>query len=140
MPMLDELRGLLTYIGRRADAQQQREAMIDLLIWTMYADKLLALPENDRIDRLTEEMEWDSPTSPTQYLKISIAKIRDVFNDDEKAAAEMNSIYERLGTEEMRRDAYVACRDLAKADGEVASEEMNFLNTVKQRFNLADTP
>lgn len=136
--MLDDLRSLLNYVGRRADAQKQREAMIDMLLWTMYADKLLALPENDRIDQLTEEMEWDSPTPPSQYLKVAIAKIRDVLDDDDKAAVIMNSIYERLGTDEMRRDAYVACRDLAKVDGEVADEEVDFLNTVKQRFDLAE--
>lgn len=136
--MLDDLRGLLNYVGRRADAQRQREAMIDLLLWTMYADKLLALPENDRIDQLADEMEWNSPTPASQYLNAAIAKIRDVLEDAEKAVVEMNSIYERLGTDEMRKDAYMACRDLAQIDGDVADEEREFLNSVKQRFNLAD--
>lgn len=137
--MIDELRGLLNYIGRRADAQRQREAMIDLMIWTMYADKLIALPENEHIDRLADEMEWDSPTPPSQYLQVAIAKIRDVFVDEKKAADEMDSIYQRLGTDEMRKDAYVACRNLAKVDGEVVDEEMDFLNTVKRRFDLGDS-
>jgi hypothetical protein len=136
--MFDELRDLLNYVGRKADAQRQREAMIDLLLWTMYADKLLALPESDRIDEMSAEMEWDSPTPAPQYLQVAVARIRDVLDDEEKAAAEMDSIYERLGTDEMRRSAYAACRDLAKVDGEMADEELAFLNTVKQRFHLAD--
>lgn len=136
--MLNDLRGFLNYIGRRADAQLQREAMIDLMIWTMYADKLLSLPENEKIDQMTEEMEWKSPTPPSQYVMIAISKIRDVLEDEAKAAEEMDSIYERLGTDDMRRDAYTVCRDLARADGEVADEEVNFLNTIKQRFDLVE--
>lgn len=137
--MLDELRDLLNDIGRKADAQQQREAMIDLLLWTMYADKLLALPEADRIDEVSAEMEWESATPATQYLQVAVARIRDVLESEEKAAAEMDSIYERLGSDEMRRSAYEACLDLAKVDGEMADEELAFLNTVKQRFHLAET-
>lgn len=135
--MLDELRRLLNYIGRTANVQRQREAVIDLLIWTMYADNLLALPENDRIDRVADEMEWDSPMPAPQYLKVAIAKIRDALDDEEEAAAVMDSIYERLGTDHMRKEAYDACRALAQVDGEVADEEMDFLNSVKQRFDLA---
>ncbi len=136
--MLNELRGLLNYVGRKADAQRQREAMVDLLIWTMYADNLLALPENDRIDQLTETMEWDAPTPASQYLKRSIAKVRDAIDDEEKAELLMNGIYERLGTEDMRRSAYAACRDLARVDGEVAEEETDFLNSIKERFDIVD--
>lgn len=137
--MLDNVRDLLNYVGSKANAQQQREAMIDLLLWTMYADKLLALPENDRIDELSAEMEWDSPTPASQYLQVAVSRIRDVLEDPEKAAAEMDSIYERLGSDEMRRNAYTACRDLAKVDGEVSDEEQSFLNAIKQRFHLAET-
>ena len=136
--MRDSLRDMLSYVGRTSGVQHQREAMIDLLIWTMYADSRLALSENDKIDRLAEEMGWDSPTPAGQYLNTSIAKIRDVLDNEDNASAVMDSIYERLGSDEMRRKAYRACRELAAVDGDVADEETEFLRTVMDRFHLGE--
>lgn len=134
--MIDQFKGFFERIGRAADAQRQREAMIDLLIWMMYADNVLTLPENDRIDQITEEMEWDSPNRPSAYVNVSIAKIRDVLADDGKAKELLDSIDQRLGSDKMRSEAYEACRELANADGQVADEEMKLLNQVKHRFGI----
>ena len=134
--MIDQFKGFFERIGHAADAQKQREAMIDLLIWMMYADNVLTLPENDRIDQITEEMEWDSPNRPSVYVNTSIAKIRDVLADDGKAQELLDSIDKRLGSDKMRKEAYEACRELANADGQVADEEMKLLNRVKHRFGI----
>lgn len=135
--MLEQLSGLLERIGSAANAQKQREAMIDLLIWTMYADNVLTLPENDRIEKVSEEMKWESAMPAAQYLNLSIAKVRDVLDNQAKADDLLEDIRTRLGTAEMRREAYEACRDLAKSDGEIADKEMDLLTTVKERFNIA---
>ncbi len=112
--------------------------MVDLLIWTMYADNVLTLPENDRIDQVTEEMKWQSATAPRQYVNVSIAKVRDAIDNTSKANAFLSDISDRLGSDKMRTRAYEACRDLARADGEVANEEMHFLSTVKTHFGIGE--
>lgn len=136
--MLDHIRGLFKRIGSAADEQHQREAMVDLLIWTMYADNVLTLPENDRIDQVTEEMNWNSATPVQQYVNVSIAKVRDAIDDESKAEALLNDISDRLGSDKMRSRAYEACRELARADGEVDDREMHFLDSVKSRFGIGD--
>lgn len=136
--MLDHIRSLFKRIGSAADEQSQREAMVDLLVWTMYADNVLTLPENDRIDQVTEEMSWSSPMPPQQYVNIAIAKVRDAIDDPEQGETLMNDISDRLGSSKMRMHAYEACRDLAKADGEVADKEMRFLGTVKTHFGISE--
>ena len=134
--MLEQFRRFFERIGRAADAQRQREAMIDLLIWMMYADNVLTLPENDRIDQITAEMEWEAPSRPSVYINTSISKIRDVLADEEKGRALLEEIHSRLGTDRMRKEAYEACRELARADGQLADEELQLLNTVKERFGI----
>lgn len=135
--MIDRLRALFGKITAGEAAQHQREAMIDLLIWTMYADGRLALPENDKIDSLAEELPWDSVTPFQQYLNTSIARVRSVLADEEKSDELLGDIYGRLRDDEMRTRAFRACRDLAQVDGEVDEAESVFLDTVRARFNLA---
>ncbi len=110
--------------------------MIDLLIWTMYADNVLTLPENERIDEVTDEMPWDSAIPARQYLYVSIARVREALDDPEKAESLLNDISDRLGSRDMRVQTYEACRDLALADGEVAAQESQFLEVVKQHFKI----
>lgn len=136
--MLDHIRSLFKRIGSAADEQSQREAMVDLLVWTMYADNILTLPENDRIDQVTEEMSWSSPMPPQQYVNVAIAKVRDAIDDPEEGEAFLNDISDRLGSAKMRMHAYEACRDLAKADGEVVDKEMHFLSTVRTHFDIRE--
>lgn len=134
--MIDGLKRFFERIGRSADAQQQREAMIDLLIWTMYADTVLTLPENDRIDQITQEIEWDSPNRPSMYISQATPRIRDVLSDETRASELLDDINRRLGTDRMRREAYEACRELAGADGQLADEEMKLLQAVRERFGI----
>lgn len=134
--MLDQIRSLFKRIGGAEAEQKQREAMVDLLIWTMYADNVLSLPENDKIDQLTAEMPWDSTIPAQQYMLTSIARVRDAVEDSGASEALLEDIYKRLGSDAMRRRTYEACRDLAHADGEMAATEMHFLNTVKSRFKI----
>lgn len=136
--MLDHIRSLFKRIGSAADEQSQREAMVDLLVWTMYADNVLTLPENDRIDQVTEEMEWSSATPVQQYVNISIAKVRDALDDGEKGDALLNDISDRLGSGKMRQHAFQACRDLARADGEIADQETQFLEDVRAHFGISE--
>jgi uncharacterized tellurite resistance protein B-like protein len=134
--MLEQIRGLFKRIVSAADEQKQREAMVDLLIWTMYADNVLTLPENEKIDQVTDEMEWKSATSAQQYIYASIAKVREALDDPEKAELLLDDISERLNSDDMRMRTYEACRDLASVDGEVADKEMHFLNAVKKHFQI----
>ena len=134
--MLEQIRGLFKRIVSAADEQKQREAMVDLLIWTMYADNVLTLPENEKIDQVTEEMEWKSATPAQQYIYVSIAKVREALDDPTKAESLLDDISERLSSDEMRMQTYEACRDLASVDGEVADKEMHFLNAVKKHFQI----
>ena len=83
--MIDRLRSLLGKMNASHVPQQQREAMLDLLIWTMYADRRLALPENDSLDEMAGDMKWSAVTPVSQYMNHSFARIREVLDDPDEA-------------------------------------------------------
>ena len=134
--MIDTLRKLFEKGDETGIQQRGREAMVDLLIWTMYVDKVLTLPESDKIDRLSEDLTWESSDSVGQYLNASTSRVRDVLGDKDKAAVLLEDIRRRLDNEEMRREAYEACCELAQADGQVADEEAQFIDMLKREFNV----
>lgn len=134
--MLEQIRGLFKRIASTADEQKQREAMVDLLIWTMYADNVLTLPENEKIDQVTDEMSWNSTVPAQQYIYASISKVRQALDDSEEAELLLNDISERLQTDAVRLRTYEACRDLANVDGEMDEKELTFLSRVKTHFGI----
>ena len=136
--MIDTLRKLFEKGDETGMQQREREAMVDLLMWTMYIDKVLTLPESDKIDRLAEDLTWTSSTPVGQYINASTSRVRDALGDKDKAAALLEDIHRRLDNEEMRREAYEACCDLAQADGQVADEEAQFLTLLKRELNVED--
>lgn len=134
--MLKQLTSLFKRVDETDMQQRQREAMVDLLVWTMYADKVLALPENDRLDHMAEDLTWESTTPFSHYLNMSTAKVRDVLGNEDKAEELLNDISRRLETPAARQEAYDACCDLAQSDGEVVDEEVQFLNKLKSTLRV----
>ncbi len=132
--MIDTLTRLFRHTDDVAGHQQQREALLDLLVWTMYADDFLALPENDEIERLAEEMAWESITPVPQYLNAATARIRHVRAGQEDAGDLLDDIYQRLGDDETRTRAYDACRRLARADGKISEGELQFLDVLEDKL------
>lgn len=137
--MLERLRSYFKKVDESGAAQTQREAMVDLLLWTMYVDKRLSLPESEKIDQVAESLTWTSTTPMSQYLSLSTSKVRDILADEDKSDQFLDDIYRRLGSDEMRYQAYDACCDLAQADGEVAQAEEQFLTTLKTKFGVSQS-
>ena len=103
--------------------QTQREAIVDLLHYCMYADNFVALAEDRFINSVAATLSWDNMISFEVFEGGSIGKarkakesaaFRDTFNKD---------IVNRLATKEARSLALQLCKDLYNADtGMTASE------------------
>jgi uncharacterized tellurite resistance protein B-like protein len=116
----------------------EREATIDLLIWTMYADNLLALPETEKLDQITQEIPWDSPTRPDQYINSAFSRVRDVVADSTLADGFLADVSRRLGSRKARTQAYELCRELAQSDGQVAERETQLLKRIRAEFGIEE--
>ncbi|MEM1202711.1 MAG: hypothetical protein AAGN66_05735 [Acidobacteriota bacterium] len=119
-------------------AQAQREALVDLLVWTMYVDRHLALAERDTIEGHTRDLPWDAVTPLPTFLEAAVTRARDVLEDDNLAGEYLDGISHRLGTAEARRRALVACHELIASDGRLTEGEARHVKRVERRFELAE--
>lgn len=136
MGLIDTLSNQLRKTRKATTSTEEQEAVIDLLVMTMYADRFIDTAENDAIEHVAEEIDGDAPLPLTQYLNPSIAKVRRTTGDEVKQRALLEDISERLGTDRMRTLAYQAGRAVARADGEMADEEEHFLSSVRAVFEI----
>lgn len=134
--MLNRIRRLLRRVDAEQAAQRQREALLDLLIWTMYADNVLSLSENERLEDAADDITWESVQPVKQYINEAFSRIRTALDDEERAEELLESIHDRLETDEMRARAYETCHELAESDGSVASGEISLLSRVRERFGI----
>ncbi len=110
--------------------QSQREAMVDLCLLGIYSDDLVSLPEQQVIDDNPNRSEWESGISFSGYLQRNIPKIRSIKDDAEKVEELLQSIGDRLGNPELKRQASDELAAILATDGTVQVEE-DFLAMVK---------
>ena len=113
--------------------QRQREAIIDLVLFGMYADHLLSLAENQFLEDEVDELDWEAPISCVAYLSTAIHRVRDIEGSAEKRTAFLQSIRERLGDETGRQGALLVLEDLFASDGK-AREEQAVLDEIRAIF------
>lgn len=119
------------------DPQAYREALVDLLVWTMFVDRHLALAEQELIDAVTEDMEWTSMTPLGEFLQESSARARSVIDGDSAGAqGYLATIGERLHNPKDRKRVYEVCQELVNSDGKLRQEEIQHLRAVAKTFKL----
>jgi uncharacterized tellurite resistance protein B-like protein len=114
--------------------QAQREALIDLLVWTMFADRHVASVEAQQIRKEAEGLEWDGHRSIDRFIDGSVKRVRDVLGSETAEAAYLDDIHHRLADADMRLRALAACEELIGIDGDRAEAELAHLERVKSRF------
>jgi hypothetical protein len=136
--LFDRVLTLLRSHGQREGevTQTQREALIDLLVWTMFADRHVAVPEQNYIHRQAGDLTWESPRAVELYINGAVRRTRDVLGSVGAESAYLDDIADRLADTEMRRIAYGACQELAGVDGERAPAELDLLERMRRRFDL----
>jgi len=122
--------------GRDGLTQTQREAMIDLLLAAMYADRRVALQEDENIAAQLHTLSWDSGTAPETYLDQATAHVRDAVATKEGEVRLLEDIRDRLGTREARQHAFDLCVTLLKSDATETAEETRFERDIKMLFDL----
>ncbi len=138
MPLIEQLVQLFRPADPPPDdPQAYREALVDLLVWTMFVDRHLALAEQELIDAVTEDMEWTSMTPLGEFLQESSARARAVI-DGEPAAAHgyLVTIGKRLHNPKDRKRVYEVCQELVNSDGKLRQEEIQHLRAIAKTFDL----
>src|ERR1700747_2932604 len=125
MPFRQPNRGAFTM------TQEQREAVVDLLLLGMFADAPLRVSEDQKLVSVIEEIGWDSYQTPDLYLQSAIAKARDTLETTGATKHRLKKINEELNEPGLRQRALEYLTQFLGVDGAVDAEESKFLELVK---------
>ena len=134
--MQDTIYSLFGLLAKEKSEQSQKEAIVELLIMTMYIDKSLKLEEDEAIKKYIETLQWESHMSVEYYLGIATAKVRKAVETPEKIRSFLEDVSNRVETVELKKQVLQICNDLAMADSEISTKEQRFLELVAQVFQV----
>ncbi len=132
--MNQRLRDLYSHVSVHATADREHEAVIELLLLVMVADRHISDDELDEIRNISDDSGWESSTfSFDQYLGEAMAKVRSAVAAH-KTEALLDDIDDRIASTVLRHSLFSAARDVAGVDHDIANEEESLLGQVAARF------
>jgi uncharacterized tellurite resistance protein B-like protein len=132
--MNQRLRDLYGHVSVHATADREHEAVVELLLLVMVADRHITDEELDEIRAISDDSGWESETfSFDQYLGQAMAKVRAAVAD-RKTDALLDDIDQRVASSVLRHSLFSAARDVADIDHDIAPEEESLLSQVAVRF------
>ena len=112
--------------------QPQREAIVDLLNYCMYADNLVFLAEDRLIADTVAKFNWDSKVPFDQFDVRSIDNARNASENPGYREKFLASIRDRLETAAVKGQALDLCQELFLADGARSEEEDAVLQNLRK--------
>jgi len=134
--MREKLRLSLSEIAKQDVTQNEREAIIELMMLVMYSDKTLKLTEDEAIKEYASNIKWESPLSLEFYYGKVTPKIRRALAEEENMNALLEDINFRIESELVKAQVLLVCNDLAMADSEFSSEEKELLTNISKVFQV----
>ena len=111
--------------------QPQREAIVDLLNYCMYADNLVFLAEDRLIADTVAKFNWEPKVPFDQFDVRSIDNARNASENPGYREKLLASIRDRLDTAAVKRKALDLCQELFLADGARSDEEDAVLQNLR---------
>jgi hypothetical protein len=112
--------------------QPQREAIVDLLNYCMYADDLVFLAEDRLITDTVATFNWDPKIPFDQFDARSINNARTARENQGYRDQFLAWIRDRLGTAAVKGQALDLCEELFLADGARSDEEDAVLQNLRE--------
>jgi hypothetical protein len=112
--------------------QPQREAIVDLLNYCMYADNLVFLAEDRLIADTVAKFNWDPKIPFDQFDVRSINNARTASENQGYRDQFLAWIRDRLGTAAVKGQALDLCQELFLADGARSDEEDAVLQNLRK--------
>jgi uncharacterized tellurite resistance protein B-like protein len=112
--------------------QPQREAIVDLLNYCMYADNSVMLAEDRLITDTVAKFDWDPKVPFDQFDVRSIDNARNAKESQVYRDRFLASIRDRLDTAAVKEQALDLCQELFVADGARSDDEETVLQNLKK--------
>ncbi|HWD93043.1 MAG TPA: tellurite resistance TerB family protein [Verrucomicrobiae bacterium] len=121
-------------ISRLTD--QQRKALLDLLILAMYADGRLDLEEDARLNRLLTAMGFETEYDRDRQLDESITRLREFSQNPQVARTRAVQLAQSFTDPEQCRGVYQLMEQQVNSDNSVVPAEHEFLSAIRQALSL----
>jgi hypothetical protein len=112
--------------------QPQREAIVDLLNYCIYADNLVMLAEDRLITDTVARFSWDPKMPFDQFDARSVGNARNAIESQVYRDQFLASIKDRLDTAAVKTKALDLCQELFLADGSRSDDEEAVLQNLRQ--------
>lgn len=116
--------------------QDQKQALLDLLLLGMYADHNLSSSEDQRVEQLLDTFKFSSDYERDQFSDAAFTRARQKSDSPEVMQTYVGELARHFPSNKLRQEAYDLLDDLLTSDGRVSSEESKLLSTVKDVFKL----
>ncbi len=132
--MLDKLVEFFKGVGTEKFLQNQNEAILLMLVWTMWADGKIEPEESDKLAAFIRSVPWLSETTPEEYIAESTERVKQVQNGQLAPEVLLKEIESKLKGDEIRYKALKVCHELSKADGYFDRSEIGVLKLFSGRL------
>jgi hypothetical protein len=115
---------------------QQKQALVDLLVLGMYSDRRLTLAEDERIQGLLDAFGISSEYAREQFLDASITRISRKASSPETVGTCVAQLAVVFEAPVDRRQVLDLLSDLLESDSGLADEERDLLALVREAFEV----
>ena len=117
-------------------SDEQKSALLDLLVLGMYQDRHLASAEDERIKLLLSSFDLPSDYARQQFLDASFGRVTQHPQTPEATRSAVFNSAAQFNTEAQRRQALDILAELLASDNKVTTEENRFMVSVKEALKL----
>ena len=114
--------------------QEDSEALIDAVVYTMMVDKVIDPDEMEKVEDLSDKLYWKGEGSVEDYVRKSITRALENKNFNTQAEPYLQECAERLNNPEARKYTRKACLKMVNADVEQTRTESALTEIVVMVF------
>lgn len=115
---------------------EQKRALVDLLVLGMYADGNLDLIEDEKARRILDTIAFPSDTDRQYFLDESFTRARKHGSSPEAVRAFVVEITKNFPTPALRSEVYHTLEDSLSSDNNLAEPEKLLLKVITEEFHL----
>jgi Tellurite resistance protein TerB len=115
---------------------EQKQALMDLLVLGMYADRNLASAEDACVQKLLASLQFASDSERDRFADAAFTRTSRHTGSSQEIQAYVNALAPRFTSAELRQSVYDRLNELLTSDGRVTTEESQLLAAVKTAFRL----
>ncbi len=114
----------------------QRQALFDLLVLSMYADRHLSQIEDERLQKLLTAFGYTEDYARQREFDAAVARVRPFAGSLQKAKDEALRLAHAFTSRRQQRQVYAAVQEIVTADQNVSSWEGTLLSELGLQFRM----